>query len=76
LTPLASYNTSCLPGEIHKVTALVYFTGAREIEGREIFKDDQDRKFFLERLAIILEETVSSLMVESKSGQVADMLTG
>jgi len=49
---------------------------ARGIEEREIFKDDKDRKFFLERLAIILEETVSSLTVESKSGQVADMLTG
>ncbi|MBW1796645.1 MAG: transposase, partial [Deltaproteobacteria bacterium] len=30
---------------------------ARGIECREIFKDDQDRKSFLERLAIILEET-------------------
>ena len=29
---------------------------ARGIEGREIFKDDQDRGSFLERLAIILEE--------------------
>ena len=29
---------------------------ARGIEGREIFKDDQDRRSFLERLAIILEE--------------------
>jgi hypothetical protein len=74
--PQASYNTSCLPGEIHKVTALAYFTGARGIEGREIFKDDKDRKSFLERLALILEETLSSLMVESKSGQVVDMLTG
>jgi len=71
----ASYNTSCLPGEIHKVTALAYFTGARGIERRKIFKDDQDRKSFLERLAIILEETLSSLMVESKSGQAVDMLT-
>jgi len=33
------------------------FTGARGIEGREIFKDDQDRRSFLERLAIIIEET-------------------
>jgi len=49
---------------------------ARGIEGRDIFKDDQDRKSFLEGLAIILEETLSSLMVESKSGQVVDMLTG
>ena len=30
---------------------------ARGIEGREIFKDDKDRKAFLERLALILEET-------------------
>jgi len=30
---------------------------ARGIERREIFKDDKDRKAFLERLAIILEET-------------------
>jgi len=30
---------------------------ARGIECREIFKDDQDRKSFLERLAVILEET-------------------
>ena len=30
---------------------------ARGIERREIFKDDQDRKSFLERLAVILEET-------------------
>ena len=30
---------------------------ARGIEGREIFKDDKDRKAFLERLAPILEET-------------------
>jgi len=50
-------NMSCLPGEIHKVTALAYFTGARGIERRKIFKDDKDRKAFLERLAIILEET-------------------
>ncbi len=54
--PQASYNTSCLPGEIHKVTALAYFTGARGIEGRQIFKDDKNRKSFLERLALILEE--------------------
>lgn len=49
---------------------------ARGIERGEIFKDDRDRKSFLERLALILEETLSSLMVESKSGQVVDMLTG
>ncbi|MEA3385292.1 MAG: transposase [Thermodesulfobacteriota bacterium] len=30
---------------------------ARGIERREIFKDDQDRQSFLERLAVILEET-------------------
>jgi REP element-mobilizing transposase RayT len=30
---------------------------ARGIEGREIFKDDEDRKSFLDRFAIILEET-------------------
>jgi len=30
---------------------------ARGIEGREIFKDDKDRKSFLERLSLILEET-------------------
>jgi len=48
---------------------------ARGIERRKIFKDDQDRKSFLERLAIILEETLSSLMVESKRGQAVDMLT-
>ena len=27
------------------------------IEGREIFKDDQDRSSFLERLAIVLDES-------------------
>ncbi len=55
--PPASCNTLCLPGEIHKVTALAYFTGARGIERRDIFKDDKHRKSFLERFAIILEET-------------------
>jgi putative transposase len=30
---------------------------ARGIEGRKIFKDDKDRKSFLERLSLILEET-------------------
>jgi len=30
---------------------------ARGIERREIFKDDKDRSSFLERLAVILEET-------------------
>jgi REP element-mobilizing transposase RayT len=30
---------------------------ARGIERRDIFKDDKDRKAFLERLAPILEET-------------------
>ena len=30
---------------------------ARGIERREIFKDDKDRKSFLDRLADILEET-------------------
>ena len=55
--PPASYNTSCLPGEIHKVTALAYFTGARGIERREIFKDDKDRELFLGRLAIVLDES-------------------
>ena len=30
---------------------------AREIERRDIFKDDKDRKFFIYRLATILEET-------------------
>jgi len=30
---------------------------ARGIEGREIFKDDKDRKSFLDRLGLILEET-------------------
>jgi len=30
---------------------------ARGIEGREIFKDDQDRTAFLERLATVLDET-------------------
>jgi putative transposase len=30
---------------------------ARGIEGREIFKDDQDRKLFLGRLAIVLDES-------------------
>jgi len=38
---------------------------ARGIERREIFKDDQDRQSFLERLAVILEETLISLMLES-----------
>jgi len=30
---------------------------ARGIEGREIFKDDQDRTSFLDRFATILDET-------------------
>jgi putative transposase len=30
---------------------------ARGIERREIFKDDQDRQSFLERLALVLEKT-------------------
>jgi len=30
---------------------------ARGIERRDIFKDDKDRKAFLDRLALILEET-------------------
>jgi putative transposase len=30
---------------------------ARGIEHRDIFKDDKDRKAFLERLATVLEET-------------------
>jgi len=34
---------------------------ARGIERREIFKDNKDRKSFLDRLAIILEETLSVL---------------
>ena len=34
---------------------------ARGIERREIFKDDQDRQSFLERLAVILEETLLAL---------------
>ena len=34
---------------------------ARGIERREIFKDDQDRQSFLERLALILEETLLAL---------------
>jgi len=38
------------PGLLHHVMA-------RGIEGREIFKDDQDRCSFSERLAIVLEET-------------------
>ena len=36
---------------------------AREIERRVLFKDDQDRKSFLERLAIILEETQTQCYV-------------
>jgi len=53
----ASFSTSCLPGEIYKVTVLAYFTGARGIERTKIFRDDKDRKSFLGRLALILEET-------------------
>jgi len=34
---------------------------ARGIERREIFKDDRDRQSFLERLAVILEETLLAL---------------
>ena len=30
---------------------------ARGIEGREIFKDNKDRNSFLDRLALLLEET-------------------
>jgi len=36
---------------------------ARGIERREIFKDDQDRKSFLDRLATILEETQTQCYV-------------
>ena len=36
---------------------------ARGIERREIFKDDKDRKSFLERLATILEETQTQCYV-------------
>jgi len=34
---------------------------ARGIERKEIFKDDRDRQSFLERLAVILEETLLAL---------------
>ena len=34
---------------------------ARGIERKEIFKDDQGRQSFLERLAMILEETLLAL---------------
>ena len=50
-------NMSCLPGEIYKVTVLAYFTGARGIERTKIFRDDKDRKSFLERFANVLEST-------------------
>jgi len=33
------------------------------IERRELFKDDQDRKSFLERLAVFLEETQAQCYV-------------
>jgi len=33
---------------------------ARGIERREIFKDDKDRKSFLDRLAVILDKLVKS----------------
>jgi len=36
---------------------LLQYVMARGIERREIFKDGKDRKAFLERLALILEET-------------------
>jgi len=36
---------------------------ARGIERRDIFKDDKDRKAFLERLAIILKETQTQCYV-------------
>jgi putative transposase len=36
---------------------------ARGIEHRDIFKDDKDRKAFLERLAIVLEETQTQCYV-------------
>ena len=43
------------------VPGLLQHVMARGIERREIFKDDQDRQSFLERLAVILEETLSAL---------------
>ena len=39
------------------VPGLLQHVMARGIERKEIFKDDQDRQSFLERLAVILEET-------------------
>ena len=43
------------------VPGLLQHVMARGIERKEIFKDDQDRQSFLERLAMILEETLLAL---------------
>jgi REP element-mobilizing transposase RayT len=45
-----------LPCEIPKDSE-AYLTGARGIERRKIFWDDKDRNAFLDRFAIVLEET-------------------
>ena len=37
---------------------LLQYVMARGIERRKIFRDNKDRKSFLDRLAIILEETL------------------
>jgi len=55
-------STSCLPGEILKDSE-AYFTGARGIERTKIFRDDQDSKAFLERLALVLEATQTQCYV-------------
>ena len=39
------------------------FTGARGIERRKLFRDDKDRKSFLNRLATILEESQTQCYV-------------
>jgi hypothetical protein len=79
LTPLACCNTLCLPGEIPKDSE-AHFTGARGIERRKIFRDDKDRKSFLDRLAIILEETQTQCYVYpvkfSRMGNSTADLTG
>jgi len=47
-------------------------SGARGIERREIFKDDTDRRSFLDRLAVILEETKRP-DVRSQKSEVGDL---
>ncbi len=45
---------------------LLQYVMARGIERRKIFRDNKDRKSFLDRLAIILEETLKDKSQKSE----------